>query len=112
MPHLNLVHNFYNYYAVLFFIVANINITHPVNYGKTKVLENTIVYRYLHLIQYAVQRVPFTVDPQLGSREQNINTAKNHLNHAPFGLGLRPLQPVVWGGIYCQMGINPKVTVI
>jgi hypothetical protein len=50
----------------------------------------------------------FHLDPQLGSREHNA--AKNHLNRAPFGL--RPLQPVVWGGVYCQLGINPKVTAI
>jgi hypothetical protein len=60
----------------------------------------TVLYLYCALYcncTATVQRVPF----QLGSREHNA--AKKHLNHAPFGL--RPLQPVVWGGVYCQMGI-------
>ena len=51
------------------------------------------------------------LDPQLGSREHNAAT-DHHLDHAPFGLINMPLQPEGWGGVYCQIGINPKAKAI
>ena len=110
---------FIQYYTVLYYTLHYYRLRHSTGYPIWLIISVTVIQvsplgYFIHIsitapIVSALKNYSgFHLDPQLGSREHNA--AKNHLNRALFGL--RPLYPVVWGGVFCQMGINPKVTVI